>query len=281
MASNQVTSAIDDISKGAVGQADSVQTSANNTADIGNDIEGITTNVGQLGSYAESMREASTRAMQALDQLMMQNESTVESMKSIDAQIRSTNEAAKNISAASDLITNISSQTNLLALNASIEAARAGEAGRGFVVVADEIGTLASRTQEATVTINGIIDKLIDESEKTVYTVQELNAAIEEQTRKIESTKNDMISMQENVLSVTDSSSSISNRVDTLNESKNSLVGIISDLSAISEENAASTEETTASMQELNATFEVISNSAEALKGLANNLNEDLSFFTV
>ena len=281
MASNQVTSAIDDISKGAVGQADSVQTSANNTADIGNDIEGITTNVGQLGSYAESMREASTRAMQALDQLMMQNESTVESMKSIDAQIRSTNEAAKNISAASDLITNISSQTNLLALNASIEAARAGEAGRGFVVVADEIGTLASKTQEATVTINGIIDKLIDESEKTVYTVQELNAAIEEQTRKIESTKNDMISMQENVLSVTDSSSSISNRVDTLNESKNSLVGIISDLSAISEENAASTEETTASMQELNATFEVISNSAEALKGLANNLNEDLSFFTV
>ncbi len=281
VASNQVTIAIDEISKGAVGQADSVQTSATNTADIGNDIEGITTNVGQLGSYATSMEEASSRAMEALDMLMRQNENTVESMKSIDAQIRSTNEAAKNISAASDLITNISSQTNLLALNASIEAARAGEAGRGFEVVASEIGSLAAKTQEATVTINGIIKKLIDESEKTVVTVQELNEAIEEQTQKIESTKEDMISMQENVLSVTNSSTSISDRVDTLNVAKNSLIGIISDLSAISEENAASTQETTASMQELNATFEIISKSAEDLKSLANDLNNDLSFFKV
>ena len=281
VASNQVTIAIDEISKVAVGQADSVQTSATNTADIGNDIEGITTNVGQLGSYATSMEEASSRAMEALDMLMRQNENTVESMKSIDAQIRSTNEAAKNISAASDLITNISSQTNLLALNASIEAARAGEAGRGFEVVASEIGSLAAKTQEATVTINGIIKKLIDESEKTVVTVQELNEAIEEQTQKIESTKEDMISMQENVLSVTNSSTSISDRVDTLNVAKNSLIGIISDLSAISEENAASTQETTASMQELNATFEIISKSAEDLKSLANDLNNDLSFFKV
>lgn len=280
-ASGQVTSAIDDISKGAVGQADSVQTSANNTADIGNDIDGITTNVDELGEYAASMKEASTRAMDALDQLMAQNVSTVESMKSIDAQIRSTNEAAKNISEASNLITNISSQTNLLALNASIEAARAGEAGRGFAVVADEIGSLASQTQEATVRINAIIKELIDESEKTVITVQELNDAIEEQTQKIESTKGDMASMQENVVSVTDSSTNISNRVDTLNESKNSLVTIISDLSAISEENAASTEETNASMEELNATFEVISHSAAELMKLAHSLDEDLSFFTV
>ncbi|MBQ7564239.1 MAG: cache domain-containing protein [Lachnospiraceae bacterium] len=280
-ASGQVTSAIDDISKGAVGQADSVQTSANNTADIGNDIDGITTNVDELGEYAASMKEASTRAMEALDQLMAQNVSTVESMKSIDAQIRSTNEAAKNISEASNLITNISSQTNLLALNASIEAARAGEAGRGFAVVADEIGSLASQTQEATVRINAIIKELIDESEKTVITVQELNDAIEEQTQKIESTKGDMASMQENVVSVTDSSTNISNRVDTLNESKNSLVTIISDLSAISEENAASTEETNASMEELNATFEVISHSAAELMKLAHSLDEDLSFFTV
>ncbi len=280
-ASNQVTSAIDDISKGAVGQAESVQTSATNTANIGTDIEGITDNVSELGEYARSMKEASTRAMEALDQLMMQNESTVESMKSIDEQIRSTNDAAKNISEASNLITNISSQTNLLALNASIEAARAGEAGRGFAVVANEIGSLASQTQEATVRINGIIKNLIDESEKTVNTVQELNAAIEAQTTKIESTKNDMASMQENVLSVSDSSAHISNRVDTLNESKNSLVSLISDLSAISEENAASTEETTASMQELNATFEIISKSAEELKGLAKKLNDEISFFSV
>ena len=280
-ASNQVTTAVDEISKGAVGQAESVQTSANNTNDIGADIEGITDNVNDLGSAADQMSTACNRAMDALDQLLKQNSHTVESMKVIDAQIRATNEAAKNIAEASNLITSISSQTNLLALNASIEAARAGDAGKGFAVVATEIGSLATQSQDATVKIKDIVDRLISESDKTVQTVMDLNAAFEKQTEQIESTKEDMTSMQNDVVSVTDSSQSISGRVNTLNESKNSLISIISDLSAISEENAASTEETNASMEELNATFEVISQSASELQVLAKKLNDEMSFFTV
>ncbi|WP_022758392.1 methyl-accepting chemotaxis protein [Butyrivibrio fibrisolvens] len=277
--SSQVAEAVGDISKGAVSQAESVETSASNTNEMGDSIDEIGVSVEDLSSATTQMLTAAKRTVEALDGLMEQNKTVMASMMDIDAQIKATNNAVKKIADASHSITEISSQTNLLSLNASIEAARAGDYGKGFGVVANEIGLLAQQSSTAATTINEIVEDLVSDSTKSMEIIEELNAAFNEQSSQLTSTKSDMDGVVTGVNSVEQNTQTISDKVNMLNSSKAQLIDLIAELSAISQQNAASTEETNASMEELNATFALISNSASDLKDLADSLNQKMNFF--
>ncbi len=280
-ASNQVVSAVEDITKGSLSQAESVQTSNENTGQIGEDIDGITSNIHTLNDLVDSMKKASDRAMDAMDDLLAQNGDVTEAVSSIRSVIENTANSVQEISQMTHIISDIADQTNLLSLNATIEAARAGETGRGFAVVASEISNLAIQSQDAVLKIEEVTQKLVEDSISSVQTVDSLVEEFETQSDKIVLTREDMNALSENATRVQGSVSDTGDKADTINVTKESLISIMEDLSAISEENAASTEETNASMEELNSTFQVISQNAVSLQSVAEQLRKQIAFFKV
>lgn len=124
---------------------------------------------GAHGSLRENMERTDMAAdnIKLLVQLIRDSSGTITSLQS----------EVNQITSVLNVITSIADQTNLLALNAAIEAARAGDAGRGFSVVADEVRALANRSQENTIEISKIVEKMNISSEKSVKSMEQAAAA--------------------------------------------------------------------------------------------------------
>lgn len=275
----EISRAVEDISKGAVSQAEEIESASVQIGNMGNQIEEIVGSVAHLGDTAEQMKKDSDESTVIIGELSASNDRTTDAMHRIDKQVHATNDSVQMIRQAIEIITSIADETSLLSLNASIEAARAGEHGRGFAVVASEIQKLAEQSNASAQSIEKVIDELLVESETTVKVMEEVKAIVAEQQAKLNETKEKFERVTNGVNATDDETETIKVRTKSCDESRAIVVDIISNLSAISEENAASTEETMASMQELNATITLLADAAGNLKDLSEGLNKDMDFF--
>ncbi|MGH1471532.1 MAG: methyl-accepting chemotaxis protein [Cellvibrionaceae bacterium] len=195
--------------RGVVSQQSATQQVVTAVREMASVVEDVANNVTQAaGSAQEADREAKT-GMSVVTDTMGQIESLASDIVNAAEVIDRLQQETDNIGSVLDVIRGIAEQTNLLALNAAIEAARAGEQGRGFAVVADEVRTLASRTQSSTQEIQDMIEQLQYGAREAVQMMEKGKVQAEESVKQAAEASNSLEAITEGVTAIRDKTNQI------------------------------------------------------------------------
>jgi methyl-accepting chemotaxis protein len=214
-------------------------------------VQEVAKNTAETASAAHEANNEATDGLKIVDQSNQAIQQLVRQIESTSQIINQVEQASGNISTVLDVIKGVAEQTNLLALNAAIEAARAGEQGRGFAVVADEVRTLASRTQQSTEEINKIIDQLQSGSQQAVHAMNQSH----EQTKSVVEYSGTVGTTLTTIATAVERINDMSGQISTAAEEQSSVAAEVSQsivrVSDLSSKNATAAEQTTASSQSL------------------------------
>ncbi|MES9857857.1 MAG: methyl-accepting chemotaxis protein [Sedimenticola sp.] len=203
----QMVNAVQEVARSTVDAANATQTARQET---GNGIEVVMSTVQHISELADEV-VATADMVQSL---------------AVDSE---------NIGGVLDVIGGIAGQTNLLALNAAIEAARAGEQGRGFAVVADEVRTLAARTQVATTEIQEMIERLQSAARNAMASMEKSRVRAQEGMQEVSVTGESLRSITtsvDNIAEVNELVASAAEEQNTVAEDIQQNIASISDIAA-------------------------------------------------
>lgn len=193
-------------------------------------------------------------------------ESLVKEVERVAAMLDGLRADSDNIGVVLDVIRGIAEQTNLLALNAAIEAARAGEQGRGFAVVADEVRTLASRTQESTQEIHNIIENLQNKAVSAFDAVQSARDSANKGAEQVEHAAESLAEIAGAVSTVQSMNSQIASAAEQQRCVSEEINRSIIEISQSTEQTAAGTQQTASASEQLAQLAERLSSNIRGFK---------------
>jgi len=167
------------------------------STDIAKNTETTQTSTAGVTNFSSRCKNDMTQSILSMEQL-------TNSLNNSSKNIKILEEQGQKISSVLDVIKSIADQTNLLALNAAIEAARAGEQGRGFAVVADEVRTLAQKTQESTTEIEDMISAFKNETLGAVNAMNESQGYAKLMLENVQKSNDNLKEIDESIVSVND-----------------------------------------------------------------------------
>ncbi len=236
----------------------SIEEIARAASDLAGTSNQLTQNAQEVKFLCQETMEASTKGRSEMESMTQNVEVLNTTINELTDLIRITAKSIEEITGITDTINAIAEQTNLLSLNASIEAARAGEMGRGFEVVASEVGALANQSTEATKNIR----KLIDEITKNIADINE----------KADICAKDMEDCVTGVESANESFDKIYTDVTKATEGIIEITNGIVKISDVATNNAATTEEQASNINEIIELSGMIVTESDKLREQTNNI---------
>lgn len=275
--SESVANAVQDVAQGTGMQALDLSDISGLFNNFGQALDQIVHSIKAIENNSTNINIRATESNTNMESLISSVNEMKSSFDSFKLKILNLGKDIKQINEISNVINGVANQTNLLALNAAIEAARAGESGKGFSVVADEIGKLAGQSRVSSESISIMVENISKETalivDNTEIIGSKFNNQLEDINRvvnsfKIINTSIDEISQE--IRGISSTSNNVSNEKEVIFEKVETSSSIAQEVSASSEEIAATAEEMSASSEEVAATADELSSMTSEMLDHAN-----------
>lgn len=281
ISAKEISVATEEIANGSSSLAVEAERGSDLTSNINTQMQVVMQANGEMVQSALEVEKASAQGTTYMGVLIQKTGLTEEMTRSMVEKVDNLKDSTGSIVKILDVLNSLTKQTNILSLNATIEAARAGAAGKGFMVVADEIRKLADQSRQSIDVVAQITQKIQHEIEETVNVLSDAYPIFQEQIGSVKEANQIFLTVQGQMGQFIEQLDSVTGSISTLDQSQSVLSDAMSNVSAVAEESSATSEEVASlSSEQLSISNNLVSLS-EKLDTVSRELQQSLSKFKI